>query len=40
MKIDISEFLQLIEIKRVFEAVAYCLAHGMMEYWNSGMMIL
>jgi hypothetical protein len=35
--LDISEFLQLIEIKRSFEAVGYCLAHGIMEYWNVGM---
>jgi hypothetical protein len=29
-----------LKLKEFFEAVAYCLPHGIMEYWNVGMMIL
>jgi len=32
-------FYNLLKSKEFFEAVAYCLAHGIMEYWNVGMMI-
>jgi hypothetical protein len=29
-----------LKLKEFIEAVAYCFAHGIMEYWNVGMMIL
>jgi hypothetical protein len=29
-----------LKLKEVFEAAAYCLAPGIMEYWDVGMMIL
>jgi hypothetical protein len=29
-----------VKLKEFFEAVVYCLAHGIMEYWNVGILIL
>ncbi len=28
------------KLEEVFEAAGYCLAHGIVEYWNVGIMIL
>jgi len=30
----------ILKLKEFFEAVVYCLAPGIMEYWNVGIMIL
>jgi len=29
-----------LKLKEFFEAVGYCLPHGIMEYWNVGIMIV
>ena len=33
-------FYNILKLKEFFKAVVYCLAPGIMEYWNVGMMIL
>ncbi len=32
----VSEFVQIIELLAYFGSFSFCLAHGMMEYWNIG----
>jgi hypothetical protein len=34
-KVNVSEILQLVEIKDLLIAPALCHFHGMMEYWNN-----
>ena len=40
INIYVSEFVQLTEINKFFEARCFCPAHGIMEWWNNGMLIL
>ena len=35
---NVSEILQLVEIKDPLIAPGLCYFHGMMEYWNTGIM--
>jgi hypothetical protein len=37
---NVSEILQLIEIKRILLGLISCPALGIMEWWNNGMLIL
>jgi hypothetical protein len=39
-KIMYRNFYNLLKLEEVFEAAGYCLAHGIVEYWNVGIMIL
>ena len=37
---DVSEFVQLIENKGFFRGPSFCLAHGIMEWWNIEILVL
>jgi hypothetical protein len=38
MAINVSGILQFVEIKDLLIAPGLCHSHGMLEYWNTGIM--